>query len=106
MTDVQNPEAGTDKDFTKNQKRCLMPELNFTTFLLSLNASALVQLGMETEPSKNAPSKNLSIAKQTIDVIAMLEEKTRGNLTEEERRLLTNILYELRLLYVKEIGCR
>lgn len=105
MTNM-HPDIKTDEEFTKNQKRCLMPELNFTTFLMSLNASALVHLGIEPEPSKNSLIKNLAIAKQTIDVIAMLEEKTKGNLTDEERRLLTNILYELRLLYVKEIGCK
>lgn len=105
MTDPSGDNSGKDPDFTKNQKKCLMPELNFTTFLMSLNASALVQLGVETDPSGRASSKNLPVAKQTIDVIAMLEKKTKGNLTEEERRLLTNILYELRLLYVKEMGC-
>lgn len=106
MTGTNRNETGQKQEFTTGQKKCLMPELNFTTFLLSLNASALVQMGMHTDPSGNTAAKNLSIAKQTIDVIAMLEEKTRGNLTDDERRLLSNILYELRLLYVKEMGCQ
>ncbi len=105
MTDEQGHDTEKKQDFTSNQKKCLMPELNFTTFLLSLNASALVQLGKEPDPYTQETQKNLPIAKQSIDVIAMLEEKTRGNLADEERRLLTNILYELRLLYVKEMGC-
>ncbi len=105
-SDNQNQDRDQKQGFTKGQKKCLMPELNFMTFLLSLNSSALVHLGMEADPTSAANMKNLPVAKQTIDVIAMLEEKTRGNLTDEERRLLTNILYELRLLYVKEIGCQ
>lgn len=102
--DDQNTEEKAQ--FSDNQKKCLMPEINFMTFLMSLNSSALVHLGMETDPSSGQTMKNLPIAKQTIDVIAMLEEKTQGNLTDEERRLLTNILYELRLMYVKEMGCK
>lgn len=86
----------------KKQGRCIMPEINFITFLLSLNSSALVHLGQQPDPGSGATLKNLPVAKQTIDVIAMLEQKTRGNLTQEEKRLLTNVLYELRLLYVKE----
>lgn len=84
------------------KSKCVMPEINFITFVLSLNSSALVHLGQHPDPVSGTTEKNLPVAKQTIDVIAMLEEKTRGNLTEEENRLLTNVLYELRLLYVKE----
>lgn len=106
MTDTYFDETIQQQGFTSKQKKCLMPELNFATFLMSLNASALVQLGCHPDPSTSETIKNLSIAKQTIDVIAMLAEKTKGNLTEDENRLLTNILYELRLLYIKETGCR
>lgn len=79
-----------------------MPEINFTTFILSLNSSALVHLGIQNDPITSGPSENLPVAKQTIDILAMLEEKTKGNLTEDERRLLTHVLYELRMLYVKQ----
>lgn len=78
-----------------------MPKINFTTFVLSLNSSALVNLGIETDPISKNKSANLPIAKQTIDILAMLEEKTRGNLADDEKRLLTHILYELRIMYVK-----
>lgn len=81
---------------------CIMPEINFTTFIMSLNSSALVHLGQHADPTTGTTAKNLPVAKQTIDVIAMLSQKTQGNLTREEERLLTNVLYELRLLYVKE----
>jgi hypothetical protein len=92
-------DKGTD---SKQQSDWVMPEMNFITFLLSLNSSALVHLGQHPDPTSGATAKNPAMAKQTIDVIAMLEEKTRGNLTQDEKRLLTNVLYELRLLYVKE----
>ena len=79
-----------------------LPEINFATFIFSLNSSALVQLGIIGDPATGQKTKNLPIAKQTIDILAMLEEKTKGNVTKDEANLLTNILYDLRLMYVKE----
>ncbi|MBC2715819.1 MAG: DUF1844 domain-containing protein [Desulfobacteraceae bacterium] len=79
-----------------------MPEINFSTFILSLNSSALVHLGIQTDPTSGSTSENLLLAKQTIDILAMLDEKTKGNLAEDEKRLLTHVLYELRILYVKQ----
>ncbi|MBN1930994.1 MAG: DUF1844 domain-containing protein [Desulfobacterales bacterium] len=79
-----------------------LPEINFATFIFSLNSSALVQLGILEDPATNRKTKNLPIAKQTIDILGMLEEKTKGNLSQDEANLLKNILYDLRLMYVKE----
>lgn len=79
-----------------------LPEINFATFIFSLNSSVLVQLGIIEDPATGKKVKNLPMAKQTIDILAMLEEKTRGNLTKEEESMLKNILYDLRILYVKE----
>jgi hypothetical protein len=81
-----------------------LPEINFVTFIMSLNASALVNLGMVEDPATGKKVKNLPIAKQTIDILGMLAEKTRGNLTSDEENLLKNILYEIRIIYVKEKG--
>ena len=81
-----------------------LPEINFPTFIISLNASALVNLGAIEDPASGTKVKNLPLAKQTIDILSMLEEKTRGNLTEEEEKILKNILYDLRIIYVKEKG--
>ena len=78
------------------------PEINFATFVASLNASALLQLGAIEDPTTGTKNKNLPMAKQTIDILSMLQEKTIGNLSEEEENLLKNILYDLRLMYVKE----
>lgn len=79
-----------------------LPEINFPTFIFSLNSSALVQLGLLEDPALDRKTKNLPLAKQTIDILGMLEEKTRGNLTSEEENMLKNILYDLRMLYVRE----
>ena len=86
----------------KQEAEAQLPEINFPTFIISLNASALVNLGAIEDPSSGKKVKDLPIAKQTIDILSMLEEKTRGNLTEEEEQILKNILYDLRIIYVKE----
>ncbi|MFZ7125938.1 MAG: DUF1844 domain-containing protein [Desulfobacterales bacterium] len=79
-----------------------MPKIDFSTFVFSLNSSVLVQLGLLEDPGTGKKDKNLPLAKQTIDILAMLEEKTRGNLNRDEENLLKGILYDLRILYVKE----
>ena len=81
-----------------------LPEINFQTFIFSLNASGLVQLGVMEDPATGKKEKRLSLAKQTIDMLTMLEEKTAGNLTNEEADMLKHILYDLRIRYVKEKG--
>ena len=75
------------------------PSIDFNTFVLSLSTSALMHLG--TLPgAEDDLTVNLAHAKQSIDCIALLEEKTRGNLTGEEERLITEVLYDLRLRFV------
>lgn len=81
-----------------------LPEINFSTFVVSLNASALLHLGAIEDPTTGQTNKNLPMAKQTIDILSMLEEKTAGNLKPEETNLLKSILYDLRIIYVKESG--
>ena len=79
-----------------------LPAINFSTFVISLNASALVHLGQLEDPATGSKSKNLPMAKQTIDILSMLEEKTKGNLTADEENILKNLLYDLRINYVRE----
>jgi hypothetical protein len=81
-----------------------LPEINFATFIFSLNSSVLVHLGMIEDPATHKKMKNLPLAKQTIDILGMLEEKTQGNLSTDEENLLKNILHDLRLMYVREKG--
>lgn len=78
------------------------PEINFMTFIMSLNASAMVNLGIMDDPATQKKETNLLLGKQTIDMLAMLQEKTKGNLSRDEENMLKNILYDLRILYVKE----
>jgi hypothetical protein len=78
------------------------PEINFPTFVASLNASALVHLGVIEDPATGSKTKNLPMAKQTIDILSMLEDKTEGNLSPDEKNMIQNVLYDLRILYVKE----
>jgi hypothetical protein len=78
--------------------------LAFSTFLLSLSTSVMVCLGELPDPLRNEKSTNIPLAKQTIGIIEMLKEKTKGNLTEEEDRLIEGILYDLRMKYI-QISC-
>jgi hypothetical protein len=78
-----------------------LPEINLTHFIFSLSTSALIQLGEVQDPFTEKTAKNLPLAKQTIDLIGMLKEKTKGNLTPEEGKMIEYILYDLRMRYVK-----
>lgn len=87
---------------TATEKPSSLPEVTFSTFIFSLNSSALVNLGILDDPATGGKSKNLPLAKQTIDIIGMLEEKTKGNLDEQEENFLKNILFDLRMRFVQE----
>jgi hypothetical protein len=86
----------------KERARTQLPEVNFSTFVLSLSSSVLVHLGEMADPNTGAQKKDLAMAKQTIDILGMFEEKTRGNLNPDEENLLANILYDIRMRYIKE----
>ena len=77
-----------------------LPKLDFSTFVLSIIGSAYVHLGDAPSPDGREES-DLLLARQDIDLLSLLEEKTRGNLTGEEERLLTQALYDLRMRYVE-----
>jgi hypothetical protein len=77
------------------------PKIDFSSFILSLYSSGLVQLGKVEDPSTGKKTINLGLAKDTINMIAMLEEKTKGNLTGEETNLLKALLSEIRLAFVE-----
>lgn len=88
----------------KRDGKCMMPEVTFTAFILSLNTSVLYHLGELADPHTGAKNKDLVLAKHAIDTLSMLQEKTKGNLGDEEKKTLENILYDLRLRYVN--ACR
>jgi len=80
------------------------PPVNFTNFVISLSTSALFHFGDFPEYEGGKADKNLPAAKQTIDILDMLHEKTKGNLDENETNLVQGVLYELKMRYVKEKG--
>lgn len=78
-----------------------LPTLDFATFVLSLSHSALMHLGEAPHPETNKMEANLPLAKQNIDLLGLMEEKTKGNLTGDEERLLAQVLFDLRMRYVE-----
>jgi hypothetical protein len=80
-----------------------MPKVDLSTLVLSLSSSALVHLGEVPEPESGRTGTDLPLARHTIDVLSMLEEKTRGNVSDDECRLLKDILFELRMKYVQKV---
>jgi hypothetical protein len=78
------------------------PTITFSLFVLSLAASAEVHLGSMPAPGSSAPAKpNLKEASHLIEVLAMLKERTAGNLDESEEQLMEAVLYDLRIRYVE-----
>ena len=100
--EFQEKEESREKKEPKKETRAELPEVTFSTFVLSLSSSALFHLGEIPEPGTGAKNEDLALAKQTIDILGMLEEKTRGNLTRDEKNLLSSILYDLRMHYIKK----
>ena len=89
-------------DLAKSARTGEMPKVDFSTFVLSLGTTALYQLGVMSDPaSGDVADPDPLIAQQTIDTLEMLCEKTRGNLDEEERKLIESLLYELRMRFVE-----
>ena len=82
-----------------------MPEpLSFTVFVLSLASTAAIHFGDLPDPSGAKSEPNLEGAAQMIEILSLLDQKTRGNLTAEEREVLDQVLYELRLRFVEVSG--
>jgi hypothetical protein len=80
-----------------------LPAIDFSTFVLSLGASAMHHLGIAPGAAAGEPAaeRSLPLARQTIDTLEMLELKTRGNLDEHETKLIQSVLYELRMAFVQ-----
>jgi hypothetical protein len=74
--------------------------IDFSTHILSLASSALIALGKMPDPDGSAHPVDLETARHLIDVLAMLEAKTKGNLDEAEQKLLASLIYDLRVAYV------
>jgi hypothetical protein len=88
----------------KTAQELPLPEISLSSFLFSLSSSALVGLGAIPDPNTGKVEKNLPLVKQTIDLLGLLRDKTRNNLTAEEEALFDHLLYDLRMAYVREVG--
>jgi hypothetical protein len=94
------PEKDEEK---KGAERPPLPEVSFNSLIFSLSSSAFFNLGEIADPQTGEKNRDLPLAKQSIDIIAMLGEKTKGNLNNEEQNFLEGILADLRMRYVKAV---
>lgn len=95
------PQEEKTETRTEEQPSSIPVEVNFAAFVFSLGRSAFIHLGEEPDPMTGEKKVSLPLAKETIDIISMLEEKTKGNLTQEEDQLTKNLLYALRMRFVE-----
>lgn len=75
--------------------------LDFTTFVLSISSAAFMGLGLTPRPGEQSAEVDLELARQNIDLLQLIKDKTRNNLTPEEQRLLDSLLYETRMRFVE-----
>ena len=80
-----------------------LPPADFATLVLSLGSSAVMYLGQSEGPDGKRPASNLPMAKHAIDLLTVLEDKTKGNLSSEEEQILESLLLDLRLRYVEAL---
>jgi hypothetical protein len=85
------------------QGRCVMPEVTFPAFIMSLNTSALYHLGEIGDPATGKKIVDMDLAKHAIDTLVLMQNKTKGNLTEDETELLKNMLYDIKIRFVKAV---
>ena len=88
----------------KTAQEVPFPEISFSSLIFSLSSAAFVNLGAIPDPNTGKVERNLSLVKQTIDLLGLLREKTRNNLSPEEETLFDHLLYDLRMAYVREVG--
>ena len=92
-----SPQAESSKSGEADE----LPQIDFATFILSLSHSALVHLGDAPNPANGKTEVSLPLARQTIDLLALLLDKSKGNLTGEEEHVLGQALFDLRMRYVE-----
>lgn len=98
--------AQPDAAAAPNAERDALPEINFSAFVISLSTQALMHLGEIADPVSGKVETDVPVAKQMIDIVAMLKDKTRGNLNASEDRLMEDILFDLRMKYVEAVKKR
>jgi hypothetical protein len=102
VTGEKSENISPEKDDRASTQEEYFPEVTFSSFVLSLSTTVMYHLGDFPDPTTKKAERNLAAAKQTIDMLSMLRNKTTGNLDTDEKQLLEGILYELMIRYVKE----
>ena len=102
---ASKPDPGLDAQAGREpeDRREELPSINFSTFIISLSTQALMHLGEMSNPVTGQLEKDMAVARQTIDIIGMLGEKSKGNLDETEEQLVREVLYNLRMKYVEAV---
>jgi hypothetical protein len=96
-------ESAAQSDTYRQAQQEPLPEINFSTFVISLSTQALMHLGEMPNPLSGKQETDVPVAKQMIDILGMLREKTRGNLDAGEEKLIGDILFDLRMRYVEAV---
>ena len=100
---MSEPSKGSESQSQTETPQEPLPEINFSTFVISLSTQALMHLGEIANPLSGKSEMDVPVAKQMIDILGMLQEKTRGNLDAGEARLLEDLLFDLRMKYVEAV---
>jgi hypothetical protein len=104
MPENEKNEKRWPEGYIRKGGTCVLPEVTFTTLIMSLNTSALYHLGDIEDPETGQTVRDLVLAKHTIGTLQLLQDKTRGNLIDKEEALLGHVLADLKLRYVKACG--
>ena len=100
--DHQETKSQEEQNESSNEKENESFQIYFSTFIMSLTSSAFYHLGDMPDPSTGKKEVNLPAVQQTIDMLIMLREKTKGNLKEDEEKLVEQLIYELQVKYVSK----
>lgn len=90
-----------DGKVRNKEGKCVMPEVTFAALIMSLNTSVLYHLGEIGDPETGKKQLDPDLAKHAIDTLSLLQEKTQGNLTDDESEMLKNILYDVKMRFVR-----
>ncbi len=92
-----------EKETLKKEGKFIPPEADFNFFITTFSLQASIALGQIPNPASDKKEEDLPQAKFLIDTLAMLKDKTKGNLSADETNLLENLLYELRMIYINKV---
>ncbi|MGD9818923.1 MAG: DUF1844 domain-containing protein [Desulfomonilaceae bacterium] len=98
---TQQPPSASDSTKPEGEPKSTPAPVDFISFILGMAQTALFQLGLIQIQGGEQTRKDLIGARQTIDIIAMIEEKTRGNLTDDEKKVIKDTLFQLRMAFVE-----